>query len=277
MAGRETADIVFCMDASGSMTSAFEGVRKNVEKLVETLNASGMQRRWDVRFDFLAYSNSGSGDSMRLINIEKKGEVLLESLYHGEKAVELQAGSSPTFFTRDLKKFCQALNEVKCEGDESTLLALDIAADFPFRDASSCHRVVVLLTDEPVADGPLANETTKRLMDLAKKYQDKKIMLFMVTPDCPTFDTLSQIDRCEWTVDESGGLNKLDFSKLMESIGKSVSISQSNGSAASNSPLPLFCESKWRGEELHGDHGDPYVKINGVAGLGKKAFNQIFG
>lgn len=276
MAGRDIADIVFCMDASGSMDSAFEGVRNNVEKLVETLNTSGMQKSWDVRFDFLAYSNTGSGHAMRLMNIEKKGEALLESLYRGEKATELQASSSSTFFTRDLKKFNQELNNVKCEGDESTLLALDIAADFPFRDASSCHRVVVLLTDEPVADGPLANETTKRLMDLAKKYQDKKIMLFMVTPDCPIFDTLSQIDRCEWTVDESGGLKKLDFSKLMESIGKSVSISQSNGSAASNTPLPLFCESKWSGEEPYGDHGDPYVKVRGVENLGKKAFNQFF-
>lgn len=45
MAGRETADIVFCMDASGSMDNAFDGVRDNVEKLVKTLNTSGLQTK----------------------------------------------------------------------------------------------------------------------------------------------------------------------------------------------------------------------------------------
>lgn len=269
MAGRETADIVFCMDASGSMETAFEGVRDHVEKLVETLNTTGLQRTWDVRFDFLAYSNTRS--SMRLMNVEKKGVDLVKALYEGEEAMELQSESSPSFFTRDLKKFTRALNEVRCEGDETTLLALDIAADFPFRDASSCHRVVVLLTDEPVADGPLADETASKLMDLAKKYQDKKIMLFMVTPDCPTFDSLSQIDKCEWTVDESGGLKTIDFSKLMESIGKSVSISQTSGSAASNSPMPLFCESKWTTLAHYGDCSDPYVMIEGVRESHKKS------
>ena len=34
MAGRQTADIVFCMDASGSMENAFNGVKNNVFKLM---------------------------------------------------------------------------------------------------------------------------------------------------------------------------------------------------------------------------------------------------
>ena len=277
MAGRETADIVFCMDASGSMDNAFDGVRDHVKKLIETLNTTGLQRTWDVRFDFLAYSNTSTGSGMRLANIEKNGSSLINALYEGEDAMELQSGSAPSFFTRDLKKFTEALDKVNCEGDETTLLALDIAADFPFREASSCHRVVVLLTDEPVADGPLADETTSKLMDLAKKYQDKKIMLFMVTPDCPTFDTLSQIDKCEWTVDGSNGLKQIDFSKLMESIGKSVSISQTSGSAASNTPMPLFCENKWTSLDVCGRYGDSYMKINGVGNrLLKRSKQGIF-
>ena len=54
MAGRETADIVFCVDVSGSMRPAIDGVRKNIEKLVKSLNQSGGQMVWDVRFDYLA-------------------------------------------------------------------------------------------------------------------------------------------------------------------------------------------------------------------------------
>ena len=129
-------------------------------------------------------------------------------------------------------------------GDESTCLALDVCADFPFRDAASCHRVVVLLTDEPVHAGMNVTESNARLMDLAKKFQDKKIMLYMVTPKCDVYDTLSQVDKCEWTVDETEGLTGVDFSKLMTGIGKSVSVSQSALSGVS-SVQPLFNESNW--------------------------------
>lgn len=273
MAGRETADIVFCMDASGSMGNAFDGVRDNVEKLVKTLNTSGLQTKWDVRFDFLAYSNT-SAPSMRLITTNEHSIGVINGLYNDPETKNLQQDNeSGKFFTRDLEKFCEQLDKVECEGDESTLLALDLAADFPFRDAATCHRVVVLLTDEPVADGPLANETNKKLMNLAMKYQDKKIMLFMVTPDCHSFDQLSQIDRCEWTVDETGGLRGVNFSKLMESIGKSVSISQTMGSGR-NTPNPLFCESKWTQEAKHEYHLN-YVVVSGVEGLKSKFANAF--
>ena len=82
-------------------------------------------------------------------------------------------------------------------------------------------------------------------MELAKKYQDKKIALFMVTPNCDVFDTLSQIDKCEWTVDESSSLTGLDFSKFLEGIGKSVSVSQ-NAISAVNDVKPLYNESAWK-------------------------------
>lgn len=275
MAGRETADIVFCMDASGSMEHAFSGVRNNVEKLVKTLNSTGLQSKWDVRFDFLAYSTAGTGSSMRLITTNEKSVGVIDALYNNRESKNLQSvKKSDTFFTRDLKKFCDCLDRVNCEADESTLLALDIAADFPFRDAATCHRVVVLLTDEAVAGGPLANETTKKLMNLAMKYQDKKIMLFMVTPDCPSFDQLSQIDRCEWIVDETGGLYGVNFSKLMESIGKSVSMSQTMG-AGRDTPSPLFCENNWT-KKVESDLDRPdYVVITGVKSLKSKMQNIL--
>ena len=82
-------------------------------------------------------------------------------------------------------------------------------------------------------------------MELAQKYQDKKIALFMVTPNCDVFDTLSQIDKCEWTVDESRSLEGLDFSKFLEGIGKSVSVSQ-NAISAVNDVKPLYNESEWK-------------------------------
>ena len=77
MAGRQTADIVFCMDASGSMENAFNGVRNNVFKLIDGLKTN-LQIQWDVRFDFLAYSNSDY--SMRMQTLNYKGKNVLDKL-----------------------------------------------------------------------------------------------------------------------------------------------------------------------------------------------------
>lgn len=241
MAGRQTADIVFCMDASGSMSNAFDGVRNNVMKLIESIKTD-LQNHWDVRFDFLAYSNTHG--AMRLQTLNYDGKEVIDGLYH--TVTDPNGGKTGgDFFTTDVKKFKNRLSTIEVGCCEASGLALDIAADFPWRDASTCHRTVILLTDEAIATGQYERETKAKVMDLAKKFQDKKIALYMVTPDCDVFDTLSQIDKCEWTIDTSEGLTNVDFTKLMQGIGKSVSVSQTSA-AAKNAAMPLFNESAWR-------------------------------
>ena len=90
MAGRQTADIVFCMDASGSMRNAFSGVRDNVIKLVESLKAD-LQWNWGVRSDFLAYSNY-SDEQMRLQTLSCNGVDVVKNLYSAE--VDANGGNS---------------------------------------------------------------------------------------------------------------------------------------------------------------------------------------
>ena len=80
MAGRETADIVFCIDASGSMASAIDGVKKNIKKLVDSLESTP-NTTWDVRFDFLAYSNVDERDNYRLESVKTSGKDLLNEVY----------------------------------------------------------------------------------------------------------------------------------------------------------------------------------------------------
>lgn len=240
MAGHETADIVFCIDASGSMASAFKGVKNHIVTLLKTLDVSGLQTKWDVRFDFLAYRNLE--DIMWIESMNKVGKDCLNAIYGSNSPNG--SSSSSGFFTRDINTFKDRLDIIECVADEASLFALDIAADFPFRPSNACHRVVVFLTDEPIDAGVNVEDGKNKLMELANKYQDKRIMLFMVTPDCSTFDTLSQIDRCEWTIDSSDGLTGIDFNKLMESIGKSVSVSQSVGIGL-NEAKPLYNETNW--------------------------------
>ena len=239
MAGRETADIVFCIDASSSMASAIDGVKKNIKKLVDSLESTP-NTTWDVRFDFLAYSNVGVEPNYRLESVKINGKDLLNEVYAGD----LKSGSK--LFTSDVEEFKNALNNIRVEGDETTIPALDIAADFPFRDASTCHRAIVLLTDEVIDTGCYKSKSREKLMDLAQKLQNRKIALYMVTPNCDEFDTLSQVDRCEWNICTSDGMEDIDFSKLMQRIGRSVSMSQTQGtSKIDDSPKPLFNESKW--------------------------------
>lgn len=205
MAGRETADIVFCVDASGSMRPCIDGVRNNVVKLLDALNKTGLQMAWDVRFDFLAYSNFSR--YMHLLTLNNCGKDVIDGLYHnkvkdvnggflkkiftgsqnGPSEEEEKGAAATGFFTKDLEKFKTKLDAVECDGDEATVLALDMCADFPFRDAKSCHRVVILLTDEAVDDGLFAEVSRRKLMEVAQKYQEKKIMLFMVTPELSVF------------------------------------------------------------------------------------------
>lgn len=258
MAGRQTADIVFCMDASGSMSNAFSGVRNHVNKMLESIK-SDLQMQWDVRFDFLAYANTCSAMKLRTINYA--GRDVIDALYNGGMKKGLFGfgqGSAADFFTSDIGKFEKALGKIECGYDEATGLALDIAADFPFRDSATCYCVVVLLTDEPINNGTFVKMTKNRIIDLAQKYQERKIALFMVTPPCPVFDTLSQIDKCEWTIDESCGLENIDFAKLMQTIGKSVSISQTS-QGGMGTVRPLFNEKSW--SKYHVFDDDSWVEV----------------
>lgn len=250
MAGRETADIVFCMDASGSMSPTFEGVRDHVFELLESLKAD-VQRSWNVRFDFLAYNTAYDCDGkagMTFKTVGKTNMEVLDGLYRS--SYDSNGGSSSGFFTSDVDRFRAALSEVSCDGDEATAVALDMAADFPFRDATTCHRVIILLTDEEMETGTSVQESDSKLVALARKIQDRRIVLYMITPQSDMYDTLSQIDKCEWTVvnDESNGLSNVDFGKLMQSIGKSVSVSQTSTSS-SIGPKPLFNEDGWTGDD----------------------------
>ena len=251
MAGRETADIVFCMDASGSMSPTFKGVRDHVVDLLQSLKEDP-QRSWDVRFDFLAFNtafNCEGKDGMTFKTVRKKDIDVINGLYHSP--CDANGGFSSDFFTSDVNAFRSALGSVTCQGDEMTAVALDMAADFPFRDASSCHRVIILLTDETMEDGMNVEKAEERLLEIARKLQDRRIALYMVTPQSDIYDTLSQIDKCEWTVvsGSSDGLKTVDFGKLMQSIGKSVSVSQITA-AGSIDPKPLFNEPLWT------DHGN---------------------
>lgn len=236
MAGRNCADIVFCIDASGSMKPCIDGVRDNIEKLLEGLQAD-VQTTWDVRFDFLAFHDSKDGVHWYR-SVALPACPLIDAIYKKENQRAL--------FTKDLAAFKAGLKAIEVEGEEEQLLALDIAMDFPWRPSDSCHRVVVLLTDESVETGVAVEEQKAKIETLVSKIMDKRIKLFVIAPESDGFYRLSKADRCEY--DDSGaereGLRNVDFSKMMTAIGKSVSMSQMYAGADSD-PRPSFDQLEW--------------------------------
>ena len=236
MAGRNCADIVFCIDASGSMKPCIDAVRDNIEKLLEGLETD-VQTTWDVRFDFLAFHDSKDGvhnyQSVALPTIP-----LFDAIYKN--------GDRGKLFTKDLAAFKEGLRRIKVEGEEEQLLALDIAMDYPWRPSDGCHRVVVLLTDEPVETGVAVDAQKAKIDQLIEKVMDKRIKLFIVAPESDGFYRLSAADRCEYDDSgaERGGLKNVDFSKMMAAIGKSVSVAQTYAGANSE-PRPSYDQASW--------------------------------
>lgn len=234
MSTSKTADIVFCIDASSSMQPCFRMLQQSIGSMMAGL--TGGQSTWDVRFDFIAHSASDRGGAVRHSSVHNEGAI--DALYGPTKG---------RFFTSSTEEFAGRLAAIEMAGDEAPLIALDTALDLPWRDASKCHRVVILLTDEPFEDGAHLEMQREKLPHLTKKIQDLKVMLFIVAPESSMFDALSQVDKSEYEVIEgkNTGMANVNFSKLLNAIGKSVSVSNLQDTRAPVVERGLFGQASW--------------------------------
>lgn len=237
MSTSRTADIVFCIDASSSMAPCFHSLQKSLGSMMESL-CDG-QGAWDVRFDFVAHSAS-EDRVFRHESIFTGGTELFASLY---------GNGAGRFFSTSIQEFLGRLGLVEMEGDEAPLVALDACLDFPWRDAAKCHRVVIFLSDEPFENGAMVQWQKEKLPQLMRKIQDLKILLFIVAPESKGFEELAQIDKSEYEVIDgiNSGMANVDFSLLLAAIGKSVSVSNLQGSAAPTVERSLYGQSEWTG------------------------------
>jgi hypothetical protein len=245
MSTSRTADIVFCIDASASMAPCFMLLQKSLGSMMEAL--SDGQGAWDVRFDFIAHSASENG-VFRLESVSLQGSLsLVEALY---------AKGNGTLFTSSIDEFKRRLAAVEMQADEAPLFALDVCLDFPWRDSAKCHRVVIMLTDEPFEEGALLQFQQEKLPQLMQKIQDLKVLLFMVAPDSKVFDQLSQVDKSEYEVIDgvNSGMANVDFTRLLAAIGKSVSVSNLQGGASPRVQRSLYGQADMTGtnEEMTG-------------------------
>ena len=216
---RGVVDVVFCLDASGSMAPCIGALRKNLGAFLDGLGGSG-NRKFDCRLDFLAHSCDESGSIVRSVTLRNQGTQLLANLYG-------PVPNDATFFTTEPASIRFALEEVTPFGDEAMLVALDTCLDFPWRSRSGCHRVVVLLTDEPLEANAAAVDQKRMIGSVIDKIQALGVMLFMVAPKSVGFEELAEADKSQFqqVAQAHDGLGSLDFSKVLTHIGKSVSTS----------------------------------------------------
>jgi uncharacterized protein YegL len=222
-----TADVVFVIDTSGSMNPIINAVKTNIGSFVDGLAAGG-QMKWNVRYDFIAQSYDSSS------------QLYLESLnYSGKKLIDtLQAAQSGKFFTNSADEFSQGLSRVQIIFDEIGLIALDVALDFPWRPSTDCHRVVVFISDEPFEGGGFIDEQLAQIEKLMEKVEKRRVILFIIAPESDAYYKLSRINKSEYTPEANVGA--LDFSQVLESIGKSISVAGKQTSADDKSLRDLY-------------------------------------
>jgi hypothetical protein len=232
-------DVVFCLDASGSMAPCICSLRRNVGAFLDGLGG-GWNTKYDCRLDFLAHSCDENGAIVRSNSLRNQGVQVLANLY----------GPTPnhsSFFTTEPASIRFALEEVATFGDEAMLLALDTCLDFPWRSRSNCHRVIVMLTDEPLETNAAAIDQKRMIGPMIDKIQALGVMLFMVAPKSDAFNELAEADKSQYqrSAQAHDGLNSIDFNRILSHIGKSVSMSSLHHGSDQPVQRALFGQNRW--------------------------------
>ena len=206
------ADIVFCFDCTGSMTEIIKGVKDNVDKLIEGLGACDISLDW-------------RGRVMGYRDFEVDEEYLINDKPFVSSVEEL----------RDQIGSIEAKEYTGGDEPESTLDAIWYAAKkSDWRD--NCHKIVVVFTD----DVPKAvNEKTIAEIEgcdpgidvLAQELDVMHIKLFLWGKKDPQYDELTKIPRADIVQMENPeeDVKTMDFNKIMETIGKTISQLASSG------------------------------------------------
>ncbi len=206
------ADIVFCIDATGSMQPCIDGIKDGISTLVKGLQS---EANVNFRIRFIAYRD-----------------------YHDPTCGTEWVN---TEFTNSVDDFISELSKVQATGGgdapESTLDALYSAIHSEWR-TSKTYKTIILLTDDDTH--PTLHQKTydKPDNDVFRVIQDfqtlRHVMLFMV---CPKFKQYELIEKamisaerkivCDWVPYGSGykGLAAVNWIPLMDMLGKTISLS----------------------------------------------------
>ncbi len=234
-------DVVLVVDASASMQNCFTQLRQHLGSLLTPLQGYVSK----VRFGLVAMScgkqQGGVGYRLEFVNVS--GIVGVPRLY-SDNAGQGNAGEG--FFTEKPADIVSALGRLTPEGDEDMLLALDVAADFPFGPVSNTKRVIALFSDEPFEQGASGADSNRMIPALQEKLMARHIQLFAAVPDGGGIQQLAMTDRSEIeTVQGGNGLADVNFSKLLGQMGKSISGASLQNAVEPSYTRALFGQDRW--------------------------------
>ena len=189
---KNNVDIVFVIDDSASMEPVIDGVENNINGFLNSLQNSG--KKIDFRIGFELYGN------------------------------ELFTACSLTSNVEDFKQTLKGKRQYETGGGEITLLAVDRAADNNWRD--KCHRYIIIFTNEPLSTNNDYEKQLTKYDELIQKLKDLQIKIIFLGKDCPDYRRFKEIKHCSYEPIDS--YDSVDYSTLLETIGKSVS-QQSGG------------------------------------------------
>ena len=156
-----------------------------------------------------------------------EGSFAAHSLYNVNLLSALYPSPQGEFFTSDVNLFQEKISHIQVKENETPLMALDCALDFPWKKDKTTRRIIVLLTDEPVEGGNRLEESMRLLPKIIEKIHQLSAIVYIISPDSEGFEDLGAADKADWEVVEGGdGLASVNFTKLMEGIAKTISASQ---------------------------------------------------
>jgi hypothetical protein len=208
------ADIVFCIDATGSMGPCIASVLSNIDSFVRSLETSMPNNPVDWRARVIVY---------RDFNVDPNAIENNFDFVNSASALKSQLDSIA----------------VSGGGDEpeSTLDVMWYAIkSSKWRATGAVHKVIVVFTDAtPIPNLNPRTLSELRVIDdmeaLKEKIMEDRIKLFMFTQRHPIYDEISKWSRVEVVQYDNAvaALATIDFRPIMEKIGKTVSQIASGG------------------------------------------------
>ena len=187
-------DICFVVDNSVSMNNVINGIKSYINQFADML-ANGTGVDIDFRIGFVL---------------------------HGHEKILVRQ------FTDDVEAFKSALINATQRHDtgwdEFGLPALDVAADFPWQEKR--HKFILFFTDEGVEGGDKPDVQMAKFDELLTKLEELRVKLYFYGPDTQEYRHFQRVPGTEYNPTDN--FDSLDFSEILNSIAKSVSVSSSS-------------------------------------------------
>lgn len=235
MTATSNVDLVLVIDTSASMRPCIDGLRTHLRDLLKPMQGYVAK----VRFGLVGLSASMSNGEILYVPATLAGGLeSIEQLY----ATPNQYG----FFTEDPDEVIKRLEELTISGDEDNLVALDLAMDHPFGPSDTHKRVIALFSDEKLETGVRRSGLLGTIPQVLEKLHARRIKLFCAMPYSDAAQQLAEANGSEIEdIGNAAGLASVDFKMLLTQMGKSISVSNLQGTSTEEFTPALYGQNTW--------------------------------